>query len=180
MRNGLRVITGALALCLALNAAASAACVSDPTFGAPSVSGAVGGTPVTVVYDYSGGNGGAFGVTAFWLTAGGNGYLTAQKKIHVLQAGDRMTAFFRGGRLYLANAIYLNGEAHCCYTHLAVQRFTMDLRDHDHPQLVAAGIGVVAEPKAPSYGECPNGQEDSRYRDYFEGPWKNAVAGAVH
>jgi|GEM_PF-6114795 len=34
-----------------------------------------------------------------------------------------MSAEFRHGKLYVFNAVYLPGEAHCCYTHEAVRRF---------------------------------------------------------
>ncbi len=176
---GAALACGALASALGAGPAA-ASCIPVPRFDSPSVAGLVSGIPVTAVYEYSGGNGGAFGVDAYWLTSGGNGALTAHKKIAAVQGGDRMTALFANGKLYVANAIYLSGEPHCCYTHVAVQRFKMNLSDADHPQLVADGSGTVAQPKEPSFqGTCQGDTEDSRYRDYFNGSWRRAVISAV-
>lgn len=91
----------------------------------PIVEGVVDGQWVGLIYHFDGTNGGPDGIGVVTVGVGGNGYLTT-----VLQAikaegqyGDRMQAEFVGGKLWVKNAVYLPGEAHCCYSHIAVRQF---------------------------------------------------------
>jgi hypothetical protein len=61
-------------------------------------------------------------VVLFTVGAGGNGpkiiFLGSIKS----EDGDRMGITFRYRKLYVWNAIYLPGEAHCCFRHMVVRR----------------------------------------------------------
>lgn len=102
--------------------------------------GIVDGHWVGVVLDYSGGNGGAFDAIVYTMRVGGNGLLlhSAGKIKAIGDSADRLGVLFANNKLYVLNAIYLPGEAHCCYTHDAVQRFGFEGDD-----LVAQGQGTI-------------------------------------
>jgi hypothetical protein len=91
----------------------------------PIVEGVVDGQWIALVYQYGGGNGGANSISVVSVGSGGNGALTSTLGAinPTGEEGDRMSASFVGGKLWVQNAVYLHGEAHCCYTHVAVQQF---------------------------------------------------------
>lgn len=91
----------------------------------PIVQGVVDGQWVGLIYHFDGTNGGPDSITVVSVGVGGNGYSTAELQVIKPegQYGDRMEAQFVGGKLWVKNAIYLPGEAHCCYTHTAVRQF---------------------------------------------------------
>lgn len=120
-----------LALTLLGSSAAAFAGVPCSIFGGasdcpnPIMEGVVDGQWVGLIYHYDGTNGGPDSIGVVAIGFGGNGYATT-----VLQAikpegqyGDRMQTEFVGGKLWVKNAIYLPGEAHCCYSHIAVRQF---------------------------------------------------------
>lgn len=91
----------------------------------PIAQGVVDGQWIALVFRYDGTNGGPSAIQVIGIGRGGNGMLTlALPPIKPAgESGDRLSATFRRGKLVVANAIYLPGEAHCCFTHLAVRRF---------------------------------------------------------
>ena len=91
----------------------------------PFTEGVVDGQWIGVLLRFTGSNGGADSIDVVSVGFGGNGLKTlflGQIKPEG-QYGDRMWARIAGGKLYVFNAVYLPGEAHCCYTHDAVQRY---------------------------------------------------------
>ncbi len=111
------------------SAAAATPNVPCAVFGAgncpnPIVQGVVDGQWIALVYHYNGTNGGPDGISVMTVGAGGNGYLTTYlQRLRPADDGDRMDAQFVNGKLWVKNAIYLPGEAHCCYTHIAVRQY---------------------------------------------------------
>lgn len=169
---------------LGLGTPVHAACVQLPHDG-PGVSGLVDGRSVTVIINAGGGNGGASDVTAFWYTVGPNGYQLAQLRIKTPGSnGDRMQATFARGKLYITNAIYLSGEAHCCYTHLAVQRFGVIVTAAHDASLTLEGFATTAMPPRPKIPDerlfrCPADTINQQWRDYLDGPYKRSIINAV-
>lgn len=105
--------------------------------------GMVDGRWVGLVREYGGGNGGATRAIVYTLGPGANGILLSSAgKIDAASDGDRTDALFTNGKLYVTNAIYLPGEPHCCFTHLAVQRFGFHAG-----RLVREGEGNIAAPE---------------------------------
>jgi hypothetical protein len=91
----------------------------------PIVQGVVDGQWVGLIYHFDGTNGGPDSISVVVVGVGGNGYSAATLQVirPESQYGDRMTAQFVDGKLWVENALYLPGEAHCCYTHTAVRQF---------------------------------------------------------
>jgi hypothetical protein len=102
-------------------------------YGAPKVAtcfspfqqGVVDGQWIGIIAHYNGTNGGADSMRIVSIGAGGNGEETIPVGVFAPSGtgGDRMVAVFTGGKLWLKNAVYLNGEAHCCFTHVAVRQY---------------------------------------------------------
>jgi hypothetical protein len=106
----------------------------------PISQGVVDGQWIGLIFRYNGTNGGPDAIDVVTIGLGGNGMLTMQLP-RIKPAGDygdRMGAVFRNGKLIVSNAIYLPGEAHCCFTHMAVRRFGF----HDR-RLVAERLATV-------------------------------------
>lgn len=125
--------------------------------------GTVDGHWVGLVIDYRGGNGGAYDAIVYTMRVGGNGLLLHPSgKIKAEgQYADRLGALFANNKLYIVNAVYLPGEAHCCYTHDAVQRFgfqgdelvqegiaTVDLSHLGHPKLITTNGHTCVDDRA--------------------------------
>lgn len=91
----------------------------------PFIDGVVDGQWVGLVMHFSGGNGGANRIFVVTVGPGGNGELTIALPDIKPEGpdGDRMGAWFARGKLYVTNAVYLPGEAHCCYTNVTVRQF---------------------------------------------------------
>jgi hypothetical protein len=91
----------------------------------PIVQGVVDGQWVALIYHFDGTNGGPNTIGVVVVGVGGNGYSTTALQVIEPegQYGDRMEAQFVDGKLWVKNAVYLPGEAHCCYTHIAVRQF---------------------------------------------------------
>jgi hypothetical protein len=91
----------------------------------PFVEGVVDHQWVGIIVHFSGGNGGPNELDPITIARGGNGLLTVSLPPIKPegQYGDRMWAWFDNDKLYVGNAIYLPGEAHCCYTHVAVRQY---------------------------------------------------------
>ena len=91
----------------------------------PILQGMVDGQWVGLILHYNGTNGGPDRIAVVSIGLGGNGESTLVLPTikPVGASGDRMNASFREGKLFIWNAVYLPGEAHCCYTHIAVRRF---------------------------------------------------------
>jgi hypothetical protein len=91
----------------------------------PVVQGVVDGQWVGLIYHFDGTNGGPNTIGVVVVGVGGNGYSTTALQVIEPegQYGDRMEAQFVDGKLWVKNAVYLPGEAHCCYTRIAVRQF---------------------------------------------------------
>lgn len=91
----------------------------------PITEGIVDGQWIALIFHYDGTNGGPDAIDVVTVGLGGNGLqtMTLSQIKPAGQYGDRISARFRNGKLIISNAIYLPGEAHCCYTHTAVRRF---------------------------------------------------------
>jgi hypothetical protein len=116
----------AFALCTARSDAANVPCNVFAAGNCPSpiAQGIVDGQWIAAIYHYNGTNGGPDSIGVITVGAGGNGYLTTTlQTIEPADDGDRMDAQFVAGKLWVTNAIYLPGEAHCCYTHIAARQF---------------------------------------------------------
>ncbi len=103
--------------------------------------GVVDGQWVGLVLDLSGTNGGASRAIVYMVVIGGNGLKTVELTKSLMAegpSGDRMSALFAKGKLYVTNDIYLPGEPHCCPTHETIQRFGI----HDG-RLVREGFGTI-------------------------------------
>jgi hypothetical protein len=125
----MRILAGS-ALFLACGAAASAN-VPCGVFGGPQgcpnpiVQGEVDGQWVGLTYHFDGTNGGPDSLAVVTVGFGGNGALTTALDPIKPEGhdGDRMFAEFVDGKLWVRNAVYLPGEAHCCYSHIVVRQF---------------------------------------------------------
>lgn len=120
------LVSVALALCTSAASAANVPCAVFAQGNCPSpiVQGIVDGQWIALIYHYDGTNGGPTSIGVVTVGAGGNGYLTTTlQTIQPADGGDRMDAQFANGKLWVRNAIYLPGEAHCCYTHVVVRQF---------------------------------------------------------
>jgi hypothetical protein len=169
------------------NVAFAKHCVKISTRAPASVSGVINGVPVTVVLYYDGTNGGPSGASAFWLDVGGNGLRTNVIKIAPQgQYGDRIGVFFANSYMYVSNAVYLPGQAHCCYTNRTVQRFRMDISDSEHPKLVAAGLVNVPLPPEPHYAvpssahACPPDSYDDDFARSIRSREQRAILDAPY
>lgn len=91
----------------------------------PIVQGEVDGQWVGLTYHFDGTNGGPDSIAVVTVGFGGNGALTTVLEPIKPEGrdGDRMSVDFVDGKLWVRNAVYLPGEAHCCYTHVAVRQF---------------------------------------------------------
>jgi hypothetical protein len=91
----------------------------------PISEGVVDGQWIALIFHYGGTNGEADSIGVVSVGYGGNGALTgALGTIKPEgQYGDRMSADFVDGKLWVKNAIYLPGEGHCCFTRIAVRQF---------------------------------------------------------
>lgn len=91
----------------------------------PFIEGVVDHQWVGLVVRFSGGNGGADELDPVTVARGGNGLLTVTLPPIKPegQYGDRMGAWFDNDKLFVSNAIYLPGEAHCCFTHITVREY---------------------------------------------------------
>ncbi len=91
----------------------------------PIQEGTIDGQWVGLIFRYDGTNGGPVEIKVVSVGSGGNGFATELLPSiePVGRDGDRMSAAFRGGKLFVVNAMYLPGEAHCCFTHQMVRRF---------------------------------------------------------
>lgn len=91
----------------------------------PFLEGVVDGQWLGLIFQFGGGNGGATAADVESIGYGGNGWKTVS--LGEIKAegeyGDRMFAKFVHAKLYVFNAVYLPGEAHCCFTHYAVRRY---------------------------------------------------------
>lgn len=98
---------------------------SDGTCSNPIVQGVVDRQWIAVLEHYNGTNGGPDELTVVSIGVGGNGEQTISLGVIKPEgeSGDRMDAWFQSDKLYVTNAIYLPGEAHCCYTQRTVRRF---------------------------------------------------------
>jgi hypothetical protein len=126
MKRTIVLVSLVLALCTGAAAAANVPCnvFAKGNCPSPIVQGVVDGQWIVLIYHYDGTNGGPVGIGVVTVGAGGNGYLTTTfHTITPADDGDRMDAQFVAGKLWVRNAIYLPGEAHCCYTHVIVRQF---------------------------------------------------------
>lgn len=98
--------------------------------GKPFVEGVVDHQWVGLIAHYTGGNGGVDALYPFTVGRGGNGLRTITLPAIKTEGeyGDRMYAWFANDKLYVVNAIYLPGEAHCCFTHNSVRQYGFDER----------------------------------------------------
>jgi hypothetical protein len=86
--------------------------------------GVVDGQWIALVRHFNGTNGGPDELLVITVGVGGNGLLTILlPAIKPDGGGDRMGSSFRNGKLFVSNATYLPGEAHCCFTHMTFRRF---------------------------------------------------------
>jgi hypothetical protein len=112
----------------------------------PIVQGTVDGQWIGIIYHFDGTNGGPSSLLALTIGVGGNGALTVPLGVIKPEGGyaDRMNAEFRAGKLYVSNAIYLPGEAHCCYTQIAVRRYGFRFRKLVIERLATIASGASA------------------------------------
>lgn len=91
----------------------------------PVVQGVVDGQWVALIYHYDGSNGSPDSIAVVSIGTVGNGFLTGALQVIKAegQHGDRMEAQFVGRKLWVKNAVYLPGEAHSSYSHIAVRQF---------------------------------------------------------
>ena len=91
----------------------------------PILEGIVDHQWIGLILHFDGTNGGPDAIHIVAIGVGGNGLETiALPPIKPDgEYGDRMDASFRDGKLFVSNAIYLPGEAHCCFTHRTYRRF---------------------------------------------------------
>lgn len=93
--------------------------------GKPFVDGVVDHQWVGIIIHFSGSNGGADALYPFTVGRGANGLLTINLDPIKPegQYGDRMEAWFAGGKLYVLNAVYLPGESHFNNKNVTVRQF---------------------------------------------------------
>ena len=115
--------------------------------------GLVDGRWIGLVFDFDGTNGGATRARAYTVAIGGNGLRTIDLGFMKADDGDRLVAIFASGKLYLYNAVYLHGEAHCCASHIAVQRF--GFRNNVLAREGASTVALPPSPATPESLSCP-------------------------
>lgn len=177
MRRILSVTLAATALlCTTLPAAARCDRSADTS---AFVQGGVNGTWVGLVLMFDGTNGGATSASAYATVPGGNGFLTQPlSKITAVTRpgdamdGDRMSGFVRNGRLYVTNAVYGKGEAHCCATHVAVRRYTFV-----HGRLTQEAAATLAT--ASLYATGDEAADSCAARDAQQRHWEDAIVKAL-
>lgn len=95
------------------------------TCGNPIVQGAVDGQWIALILHYWGSSDGADRADVVSIGLGGNGMETKTLP-HILpfgREGDRVFAEIRGGKLFVENDVYAEGEAHCCPRRMSVRRY---------------------------------------------------------
>ena len=125
--------------CAVFGLGAAATCDS------PFIEGVVDGQWIGLVMDYSGTNGFASKMWAYAVGAGNGPATESLGTIEALTAGgsmpgDRLWPTFRHGKMYVVNAIYLAGQAHCCNTKVVVRRYGF----HDRKLTVEAQATVAS------------------------------------
>jgi hypothetical protein len=118
----------------------------------PIVQGEVDGQWVGLTYHFNGTNGGPDSIAVVTVGFGGNGALTT-----VLapirpegREGDRLSADFVDKKLRVRNAVYLPGQAHCCYTLVVVRQFGF----HDRLLRVEKSATVPSDATEAQIGEA--------------------------
>ncbi len=166
---------------LSLPSVATATCVPIPKPTADAVispsafwsNGTISGTPAVAIVNYSGGTGAAFDVIVYY-------YGTAAVESTTIPAttgGDKIEAFFDRDRLLTYNAVYGPGDAGCCASREAVQRFAL-VKHGFETKLHRELLTYVRNPRPTDAEQCSDGLTSSRKLEN-ERRFANAVRAAA-